>query len=957
MPTSPLCARPWRLSIPSLVFLSASLAAACGGGGDAPTQPTPTPVASVDVSPGAATLEVGQTTTLAATPRAANGSSLSGRTIAWTSSDPAIAQIANGLVTAVAPGSATISAASEGRTGTAVITVIPVPVARVVLSAEAVSLAVGASTTLTAQTQSAAGSTLAGRTVVWSSTAPTIASVANGVVSAIAIGTAGIIATAEGRADTATITVTPVPVASVTVSPTTASLQVGATTTIAATARDASGASLTGRAVTWTSAAPAIATVAAGVVTAVAPGSTTVTATVEGQSASATITVTQVPVATVTIAPTSATVPVGMTTTLVATLRDAAGATLTGRSVTWSSSANAIATVSNGVVTGIAPGVATITAASEGRSATAQVTVTTPAATWTATNELRIGTIDTIIRFSELAVAADGRAVSASGTRVFERAADGTWNTTGTVIGGSPAVIRVSVDPNGGFWASGSNGVIVRRTASGWVPENTGTNAQAFQAIAFAADGSGFGVGNSANVVYRRSASGLWSSQPLSNSTILGQVGVAGANFAVTTGFTQNTGVGFQWNGATWTPITFPIANFRPMNLLVVSPGEAYISGLTGSDPLSNTRFTILEWNGVTWSVLFQRPVEVYAGTTGIVRCGDGTIYFGSQWGTIYRKQGTTFGVLPGAPAYNTNATLFCESDNSLWASINSFERRLLRYDGASWQVRRFVPDVTGLAMGANGDVFITTPYGVARRSGSSWEYTLTPLPNGAPVFIAPRVFASGTQALVGGAPAGFFNGTAWQWSSPTPSRGTRAMWGPTMSQVFAVGGLNTIDAFNGSSWSAITTPMGGATTLAGIRGAGNFALAVPEGNGSAVQWNGSTWSLFPNAPPFGWSLFEVFSPTDIVSLNNGTLHRWNGTVWSAMPGGAVGGSPLVMLARSASDIYIFRTSDILHYDGTSARMIGETGGRITAVAWQGQNAIAAGQGGLVLRATLPPVP
>ncbi len=933
-------------------------AAACGGGGsDAPTQPTPPAVASLDVAPGTATIEVGQTTTLSATPRGADGAALSGRTVSWTSSDPAIAQAANGVVTAVAPGTATISATSEGRSGTAAITVVPVPVARVVLSADVASLAVGASTILSAQTQSAAGAPLAGRVIAWTSTAPTVASVTNGVVTAIAVGTAGIIATAEGRADTATITVTPVPVATVTVSPTTASLQVGATTAIAATARDASGATLTGRAVTWSSAAPAIATVAGGTVTAITPGSTTVTAMVEGQSATATITVTQVPVATVTIAPTTATVAVGTTTTLAATLRDAAGAALTGRTVTWSSGASAVASVSNGVVTGVAPGTATITATSEGRSGTAQVTVASPAATWTPSNELRIGTIDSIIRFFDIAVAADGRAVSARGTRVFERATDGTWNTTGTVIDGTPEVIRVSVDPAGGFWASGSNGVISRRTASGWVPENTGSNAQSFEAIDFAADGSGFGVGNSPSVIYRRNAAGAWSTQAISNSTILGQVGVAGSSFAVTTGSSTNGGVGLQWNGATWTPISFPIANFRPSNLLVVSATEAYIAGRTGTDPLTNTRYTILQWNGTAWSVLFQRPIEAYAGATGIVRCGDGTIYFGTQWGTIYRKQGATFGVLPGERAYNTSATLFCESDNSLWVSISSFERRLLRYNAGAWEVKRFIPDVTGLAVGANGQLFVTTPFGVARSTGSSWDYTLTPIPNGAPVFIAPRVFASGAQAVVGGAPAGWFNGTAWQWSSPTPARGTRAMWGPSMSQVFAVGRLGTIDVFNGSSWSSVATPGGGGSTLAGIRGNGNFALATPEGAGSAVQWNGSVWSVFPTAPPFGWSLFEVFSATDIVSLNNGTLHRWNGTVWNAMPGGAVGGSPVAMLARSATDIYIFRTNDILHYDGTSARVIGQTGGHITAVAWQGQNAVAAGAGGLVLRATLPPPP
>jgi uncharacterized protein YjdB len=946
-----------RLSraVRAVSFVLLPLVAACGGGGgDTPTTPEVVSVSSVDVSPATSSIEVGQNTTLSATPRAANGSALSGRAISWSSSEPSIASVANGVVSAVAPGTVTISATSEGRSGSAAVTVTPIPVARVVLSIDSTTLIVGASTTLTAQTQSAAGTTLSGRIIAWSSTTPAVATVTNGAVTAVSIGTTRIVATAEGRADTAVVTVTPVPVATVAISPATSSLFVGETTTLIATARDANGGALTGRAVTWSSSAPSNASVAAGVVTAIAPGTVTITAIVEGNSATATVTVAQIPVATIVLSPTSASVQVGATTTFTATARDAAGNTLTGRSMSWSSSSTSIATVSNGIVTGVAPGVATITATSEGRSATAQVTVTNAAAVWSASNELRVGTIDTTIQFRKIAIAADGRAVSAIGTRVYERSAAGVWNTTGTVISGSPAVNRVLADPSGVLWATGSNGVIMRRTVSGWIPENTGTNAQSFESIDIAADGSGFAAGNSPSVIYRRSTAGVWTTQNVTNTIVLSEMGVAGSNFAVTAGASNSAGVGFQWNGTAWTAITFPIANFRPQDLLVVSATEAYLVGVAGTDPLSNQRYTILQWNGSAWSVYFQRPIEVYPNSVGLTRCGDGTIYFGSYWGTIYRKQGATFAALAGEKAYNTFATVFCESDNSLWVSIDSFERRLLRFNGAAWQVMRFAPDVTGLAMGANGQAFITTPFGVARGNGGVWEYTLTPLPNGSPVFAPPRIFATGSQAVVGGAPAGYFDGSTWQWSAASPSRGDDALWGPSINQVFAVGSFNVIDVFNGSSWSTVPIPGGGPLVLSNIRGTGNFALATPSSSGSAVQWNGSTWSLFASAPQFGWSLFEVFASNDIVSLSGGTLSRWNGTAWSTMPGGVVGGSPVAMLARSATDIYIFRTSDILYYDGTSARVIGQTGGLINAVAWNGTQAIAAGAGGLVLRATLP---
>lgn len=76
------------------------------------------------------------------------------------------------------------------------------------------------------------------------------------------------------------------------------------------------------------------------------------------------------------------TLTVGQSTQATAVLRDAAGNVLTGRTVTWSSSNTAAATVSgSGIVTGIGPGVAQISAASEGRTGSATVTVNSASTT------------------------------------------------------------------------------------------------------------------------------------------------------------------------------------------------------------------------------------------------------------------------------------------------------------------------------------------------------------------------------------------------------------------------------------------------------------------------------------------------------------------------------------------------------------------------------------------------
>ena len=254
----------------------------------------------------------------------------------------------------------------------------PQPVASVSVQPSALSLTAGQTGNLTAQARDASGNSLSGRTITWSTSDATIATVSTqGVVTGVAPGTATITATSEGKSDSSTITVTPTPVASVTVAPATLGLTVGQTGSVTATTRDASGNTLDGRAITWASSASVTARVSAeGVVTALAPGTATITATSEGKSGSAMITVTPIPVALVTVAPATLGLIVSQTGTLTATVKDASGNTLNDRTLTWASSALGTATVSTqGVVTGVAPGSATITATSEGKSGGAAITV------------------------------------------------------------------------------------------------------------------------------------------------------------------------------------------------------------------------------------------------------------------------------------------------------------------------------------------------------------------------------------------------------------------------------------------------------------------------------------------------------------------------------------------------------------------------------------------------------
>lgn len=191
-------------------LLTLLLAACSGGENSGPVTPPapPAPVVSqVQVTPSNATIAPGGSVTLTGQPVTSSGTAVAA-TINWSSSAPAVAAVdASGRVTGVAAGVATITATAGAGSGTAIITVIA-PVASVTLAPDSALLIPGESRTFTATTKDAGGAVLTGRSVSWSSSNAAVASVsASGTVTAVTAGQALVIATSEGKADSAAIRV------------------------------------------------------------------------------------------------------------------------------------------------------------------------------------------------------------------------------------------------------------------------------------------------------------------------------------------------------------------------------------------------------------------------------------------------------------------------------------------------------------------------------------------------------------------------------------------------------------------------------------------------------------------------------------------------------------------------------------------------------------------------------
>lgn len=296
-----LVARPIALLVALVTF------AACSGGGDAapttpttPTPPTPPAVASVIVSLSSTQLVAGSTTIATAETRSSTGVSLTGRAVSWSSSNPAIASVSNiGAITALTPGTTSIIATSEGQSGSAVLTVLPAPVATVTVTLAQATLTAGSSTVAIATLRSATNDVLTERPISWSSSDNAIATVSqSGTVSSVAPGTATITAQSGGQSGSAVLSVTPPSVALVNVSLGAQSLQVGQKTNASAVVRDAAGNPLFGRQVNWfTSDNTVVDGAVSGdtaLITGLRAGNVTLSVQVEGRTASIPVTV-QVP--------------------------------------------------------------------------------------------------------------------------------------------------------------------------------------------------------------------------------------------------------------------------------------------------------------------------------------------------------------------------------------------------------------------------------------------------------------------------------------------------------------------------------------------------------------------------------------------------------------------------------------------------------------------------------------
>lgn len=368
---------------------TATITAARGGFTATSTVTTTTAtLTSIELTPTTLTIARGLTRQLVVNGRYSNGLTQPVTSMTtWASSSASVATLSSaGLLTAVAPGTATITATVGTFSANLALTVSDAEVTSIVITPAAPSLGIGRTLQLVATGSFTDGTTQpVTDDATWSSATPANATISNatgthGLLTAVALGTSEISATVGAISARVTVTITAAELATIAVTPSTLTLGKGLTQQFTATGTytDSSMQALTDG-VLWSSSDGAMLNITdAGLATALGEGDVVVTATSGTVSGVSNVTVGPPELISIAVTPNPATVGATQTLQFIATgmFSDATTGEVDG-GVTWSSSDAGVATISpSGLATGVKAGETNITATHGAVQGGAVLTVT-----------------------------------------------------------------------------------------------------------------------------------------------------------------------------------------------------------------------------------------------------------------------------------------------------------------------------------------------------------------------------------------------------------------------------------------------------------------------------------------------------------------------------------------------------------------------------------------------------
>ena len=351
-----------------VVVLLVSTLVGCGGSSTSTPPPTKVTLTSIAVTPSGSTIALGATQQFTATGKYSDGTSKDiSSSVAWSSSSSGIASISGtGLATPVKGGQVTITATSTATSGTisgSTTLTVGVALSSIAVSSSASGINVGQTAQFTATGTYSDGSTKdITSSVIWTSSAPTVATISgSGLASGVTGGQANIMATSGSVNNSSPLTVTAL-LSSISVTPSTPGVFVGSTLQFSATGNynDGTTKNLTSS-VAWSSSDTAKATISTGgLATGVKGGQVNIIAAL-GVSSTVNLDVTAL-LKSLSLTPIGPGILVGSSQqfSAIGTFNDSSTQDLTS-SASWSSSDTTKATIANGHATGVSAGPTTIT--------------------------------------------------------------------------------------------------------------------------------------------------------------------------------------------------------------------------------------------------------------------------------------------------------------------------------------------------------------------------------------------------------------------------------------------------------------------------------------------------------------------------------------------------------------------------------------------------------------------
>ncbi len=857
-------------------------------------------VRTITIAPQAVSVIAGGQLQLSTTVDADAGALLDLR---WLSDNPSVASVnTQGVVTGVAPGNTIIrvNAVGDARvTTTAQVTVTSA--GSIAIAPSTLSMGAGEQRTLAASVNLEPGLSTA---LTWRSQNNAVATVSStGVVTGVSV--VSTLITAVSVADStrrgmAAVTVVPV-VRDLDITPAAATIFTGDTRQLDVNFTADPGAS---KSVIWRTSNATVAAVSSeGLVSGVSAGTAIITAiSASDTTKRATSLFTVRYAAAVSVSPTAATVGVGVTRIIVATVTTENGSTT---AVTWRTSNASVATVSAaGVVTGAAVGTADVIAVSVAdttRRATSTITVaavvrsvrvTPGSSSLLAGQTVQLAT--TVVADAPLSTAVSYRSANSAVATVSAA------GLVTAVANGSASIVVLSVadtSKSDTAFVSVSNGLASTWAATrlgGALYEDVvslrGIDASSAFAVnltgdvfrwnggtwSVAARGAAYGTqflsvhGSSSSNIMAVGTNGVtlyfdgstWSVESSGTTNRLNSVFMESTNSGFAVG---ENGTALRWNGTTWSVSN--TGSSRTLNSVWASGGLAFAVGTNGE---------VLRFVNGNWS---RQTVPTTASLSGVSGSTNSNVVAVGAFGTVLSYSGGAWTTVNSngivADLYAVSA--ISPSDTRLY--ITSDDGLLLLSSGSLTRVTTpYAPRMFSVSTDATGSLWVGGQRGsVQRLASGSWET----------IGLAPDLIDAWTTSATNAWAVGEFgfiyhwNGTTWA-RQATPTTATlNAVWGASATEAFAGGDNGTMLRFNGTAWTAMSFPS--TASVYGLWGSSASNVLAVTAAGEVVRFNGTSWSVVTTTGNALWAIHGS-SPTDIVATGeNGAALRFTASGWSAI--------------------------------------------------------------------------